>query len=284
MRTLARSGDAAEVGADPASWRGTGAFTQLRVLTARQLAVVYGDRRIALFTVLQPIIMLMLFSQVFGSMADPASFPGGVRYVDYLIPALLVTTGIGSAQGAGLGLVREMESGMVARFRFLPVSPPLVLVARSLTDLVRVLGQLLTLLACGWVVLRFEPTGGLAGLGAAVVLALLMSWSLMWVFIALATWLRSIEVLSSVGFLVTFPLMFASSAFVPLDALPGWLQLVAAFNPVTYAVEAARHLALGWSAGGTVLAALATSLGLAVCAALVAVRGYRRPPNERRGG
>ncbi|MFD0426256.1 ABC transporter permease [Streptomyces parvus] len=280
MLTTRRTSPGASPVADGPGWRdgGAGIGTQFRVLTGRQFRIIYGDRRIALFSLLQPIIMLMLFSQVLGRMANPEVFPPGVRYLDYLVPALLLTTGIGSAQGGGLGLVRDMESGMMVRLRVMPVRLPLVLVARSLADLARVALQLVALLACAMGPLGYRPAGGVPGIVGATLLALLVAWSLIWAFLALAAWLRSIEVLSSIGFLVTFPLMFASSAFVPLDILPGWLRVIATVNPLTYAVEASRDLALDHSALGAALAAVGTSLALLAVTGLLAVRGLRRPP------
>ncbi|MBY8854150.1 ABC transporter permease, partial [Saccharothrix sp. MB29] len=88
---------------------------------------------------------------------------------------------------------------------------------------------------------------------AALAVAVLVVWALMWVFLALGAWLRSTEVMQSIGFVVVFPLMFASSAFVPVHALPGWLQVVAAVNPMTYAVNAARHLSSGEAVGSSVV-------------------------------
>ncbi|MFE2053917.1 ABC transporter permease [Streptomyces sp. NPDC059459] len=261
-------------------WRGAGLGTQLWVLTARQIRSMYGDRRLALFSLMQPVIMLLLLSEIFGSMADPADFPQGVRYIDYVVPALLVTTGIGSAQGAGVGLVRDMDNGMVARFRVLPARLFLVLVARSLADLVRVFTELVVLVAVGVVLLDFRPAGGVWGTSAALLLTLFVIWSLIWGFIALAAWLRSVEVMSSLAVLVMFPLMFASSAFVPLDALPEWLRSVAHLNPVTYAVDSARRLALDWDPGWSVPGALLTSTALMAVGMYVAGRSFRRPPNE----
>ncbi|MHA5053332.1 hypothetical protein [Streptomyces sp. SD15] len=86
------------------------------------LLSMYGDRRLAVFSLMQPVIVLLLLSEIFGSMANPDDVPHGMRYIDYVVPALLVTTGIGSAQGAGVGLVRDMDNGIAARFRVLPAN------------------------------------------------------------------------------------------------------------------------------------------------------------------
>nr|AAZ23085.1 possible ABC transporter permease [Streptomyces fradiae] len=261
-------------------WRPAGRAAQLRVLTARQIRLVYADRRVVLFSVAQPVVMLLLISQVFGSLADRSILPRGVTYIEFLLPALLVTTGIGTSQSAGVGLVRDMEGGMVRRFRVLPLSLPLVLVARSIADLTRSGMQLLVLVVAGHLLFGYRAGGGAVGLVAALSLSTVVIWSLIWIFIALATWLRKVEVLSSIGFFVNFPLMFASSAFVPVDVLPGWLAAVATVNPVSHAVEASRSLALGEQAGSEVTAALCGALGLLVTMTVLAARAVRRPPDE----
>ncbi len=267
-------------GARVPRWRPAGRAAQLRVLTARQIRLVYADRRVVLFSVAQPVVMLLLISQVFGSLADRSILPRGVSYIEFLLPALLVTTGLGTSQSAGVGLVRDMEGGMVRRFRVLPLSLPLVLVARSIADLTRSGMQLLVLVVGGHLLFGYRAGGGVGGLVAALSLSTVVIWSLIWIFIALAAWLRKVEVLSSIGFFVNFPLMFASSAFVPVDVLPGWLAAVATVNPVSYAVEASRSLALGGQVGSEVPAALCAALGLMAAMMVLAARGFRRPPDE----
>ncbi|MFE7617852.1 ABC transporter permease [Streptomyces sp. NPDC057496] len=261
-------------------WEPPGRAAQLWILTARQIRLVYADGRVVLFSVAQPVVMLLLISQVFGSLADPSVFPRDVPYIDFLLPALLVTTGIGTSQSAGVGLVRDMEGGMVRRFRVLPLSLPLVLVARSIADLTRSCMQLLVLVISGHLLFGYRAGGGVGGLAAALLLSTLVIWSLIWIFIALAAWLRKVEVLSSIGFFVNFPLMFASSAFVPIDVLPDWLAVVATVNPVSHAVEASRSLALGEQIGSEVPAALCAGLGLMLTMMLLAFRAFRRPSEE----
>src|SRR3712207_2448608 len=127
-------------------WSGSSTITQILVLTGRSLRAITSDRRIVLLEVGQPLIQLVLVSQVFGSMANPKNFPPVVSYIYYLLPAILVTTGVTAAAGAGFGLIRDMENGTLARFRSLPISMHSVLFARSLTDLVRVAAQMVILL------------------------------------------------------------------------------------------------------------------------------------------
>jgi ABC-2 type transport system permease protein len=230
-----------------------------------------------IFSVLQPLIMLLLFSQVFSGMAGTASFPPGVSYIDYLMPAILVTTGVGAALQSGIGLVTDMKNGVLGRLRSLPINPSSVLVARSVADLIRTAIQLVILLFAAVVLFGFSPAGGVLGVLPAFLLALAVSWSLSWLFLAIGAWLRNAETMQTVGFLAMFPLMFASSAFVPVDGLPAWLRVVATINPLTYAVNASRDLALAMPVGSGVVSALLASAGLLAVGAVAAVRGFRRP-------
>jgi len=258
-------------------WRGTGTASQIAILTGRSLRSLLGDPKLVIFSVLQPLIMLLLFSQVFSGMANTAGFPEGVSYINYLLPAILVTSGVGAALQSGIGLVSDMKNGVLARFRSLPIGHASVLVARSLSDLIRTALQLLILLVAAFVLFDFSPTGGLLGVVPAFLLALAVSWALSWIFLAVGAWVRNAESMQTIGFLAMFPLMFASSAFVPLEGLPGWLRVIATINPLTYAVDASRNLALDLPAGGGVAAALAASAGLMVVGIVAAIRGFRRP-------
>jgi len=208
------------------SWHGSGVGTQILVLTQRSLKAIWRDPRMIVFSLLQPLVMLFLFSQIFRSIADTPSFPHGLNYIDFLMPAILVNTAMGSAIQAGVGLVTDMKNGVVGRFRSLPIRMGSVLLARSFSDLVRTGIQLILMLAVAALVFGFSPAGGFAGVTAAWALGLVVGWGLSWIFLALGSWLRNAEVMQMVGFLLIFPLMFASSAYVPVSGLPGWLQAV----------------------------------------------------------
>ncbi|TWF95971.1 ABC transporter permease [Saccharopolyspora dendranthemae] len=258
-------------------WRGASYPTQILVLTGRSLRAVIKDPRVVIFSLLQPLIMLTLFSQVFGkAMMGNVADQGG-SYINYLMPAILVTTGIGAAMQSGVGLVTDMKNGVIARFRALPIGMSAVLIARSLADLARTAVQLIVLLTVAALVYGFAPAGGFGGTLGAFFLALFVSWSLSWLFLALGSWLRKEEVMQSIGFLAMFPLMFASSAFVPVQSLPTWLGVVAKINPLTYAVDASRNLSLALPTGAGVISALATSALLCAVGITIAVRGFRRP-------
>jgi ABC-2 type transport system permease protein len=258
------------------TWRGSGFATQVLVLTQRSLRAVVSDPRMVIFSVLQPLIMLTLFSQIFSSIANTPGFPQGVAYIDFLMPAILVNTAMQSALQAGVGLVTDMKNGVLARFRSLPIRLSSVLIARSLSDLVRNGIQLLVMIAFAVTIFGFDPAGGVLGVVGALALALIVGWGLGWVFLAIAAWLRNAELMQTVGFLAIFPLMFASSAYVPITGLPGWLQAIANVNPLTHAVDAARGLALAQPVTGA-FAAIATSLVIAAVGGAFAVKGFKKP-------
>jgi ABC-2 type transport system permease protein len=257
-------------------WGGASFPQQVWVLTGRSMQGL-KDRRLLVMSLLQPLIMLTLFSQVFKGMAFAPGFPRGVDYIDYLMPAILVTTGSQAAMWAGAGLANDLKNGALARFRSLPISMFSLLTARSLFDALRNTIQLSTLLLGAVVLFGFGPSGGVAGILAALALALIVGWGLSWLFMALGTWVRNLEVMQMIGMVAVFPLMFASNAFAPLESLPGWLQAIARVNPLSYAINGSRGLALGDLELAPIFWSVVISGIIAVAGALAAVRGIRRP-------
>jgi ABC-2 type transport system permease protein len=260
----------------PAVQAGSRVLTQILVLTGRSLRRL-KDPRILVMSLLQPLIMLTLFSQVFRSIATSPGFPTGVNYIDYLLPAILVTTATQAAMWSGAGLATDLGNGALARFRTLPISMTSVLVARSLFDVLRSAIQLTVLASAAAVLYGYAPSGGILGTAVAVLVGLSVGTGLSWVFLALASWVRNVELMQMLGFMLIFPLMFASSAFVPVSGLPSWLQVIATINPLTYAIDAARGWALADPVFGATAGAVLTAGILTLGAAVIASRGIRRP-------
>ncbi|MGH3932073.1 MAG: ABC transporter permease [Pseudonocardiaceae bacterium] len=255
---------------------GSGVLTQVQVLAGRSLRRLRDPRMVAL-SLLQPMIMMTLFSQVFQGIAASPGFPAGVNYIDYLIPAIMVTTACQAAMWSGAGLATDLKNGALARFRTLPISMTSVLVGRSVLDLVRSAIQLVMLAVAAAALYGYSPAGGVSGTIVALLIGLTVGTGVSWVFLALASWVRNVELMQMLGFLVIFPLMFASSAFVPIAGLPPWLQVVATANPLTYAIDAARSWALANPSPGATLGALVAAGTLIIGAALAAARGVRKP-------
>jgi ABC-2 type transport system permease protein len=261
-------------------WHGSSFATQVWVLTQRSLNTFLRDPRMMFFSLLQPLVMLLLFSQVFGGIGQLGSLhPWGDSYINYLLPSTLVTTAMTSAMSSGVGLLTEMSNGVIARFRSMPVSLFSVLLARSLSDTVRMAIQLAFMLIAAVLLFGFTPAGGVMGVAAALLVSLIVGWGLGWLFLAIATWLKKAETMQSVAFLTMFPLMFASSAYMPVSTMPGWVQVIANVNPLSYAIFASRGLATTiWEANPayTLTASLAISGVIALIGGVIATRNFRR--------
>jgi ABC-2 type transport system permease protein len=249
--------------AAPTQVMGAGRLTQVAVLTRRSLLSFWHEKSRLVASLMMPIILLLLFSQVFGTaLTSSSSFPPGVTYIDYLVPAILVTTTMSSAMSSGVGIVSDLENGVMARFRALPMSLMSVPSARSISDAITGFVQALIIVALAFLVLDYRPAGGPVGAVGAVLVSVVLGFALSWLYQALGASLRKAETVQSVSMMLMFPFMFASSAYVPVATLPQWLQVVARVNPLTYAVDAARGFSLGAVDWPTV------GLSALICAAL----------------
>jgi ABC-2 type transport system permease protein len=252
------------------------ALVEVTQLTGRNLRKIVREPTLVFFSLAMPVIMLTLFGQVFRSIAQTPDFPTGVSYIDYLLPAVLCTTLTQSATTSSTAVATDLESGMVDRFRSMPIHAWTVLLARNLSDVVRGMTQSLIMLVLGLVVFGFRFHGTFAESVATLAVALPLSFALNWLFIWIGVLVRKPETTQIAGMLVTFPLMFASSAYVPIASLPGWLQVVAAVNPLSYTVDAARGLALGQPDGAALGRSLLIAAVLAAISLVGATIAYRR--------
>ena len=256
----------APVGSGQPQVMGAGRLAQTVVLTRRSLIAFWHDKSQLVTSLMMPIILLLLFSQVFGTaLTGSSSFPPGVTYIDYLVPAILVTTTMSGAMSSGVGMVTDLQNGVMARFRALPMSLMSVPAARSISDALKGFGQAVIILVLAFVLLGYRPGGGALGALGAVLISVVLGYALSWLYQALGAALRKAETVQSISMVLMFPLMFASSAYVPVASLPSWLQVVAKVNPLTYAVDSARGFSFGDVAWSTV------GLTLIICSALCAV-------------
>lgn len=259
------------------SWRGCSVPLQIHILTARALRALWMDPRLLLVSVASPLIMLLILSQVFTSISETRSFPGGVDYIQFLLPAIMIMGVLQSGMGSGAALCQEIKNGFVHRMRTLPVWPGSVLLGRSASDLLRSLIQLSALSTAAHLLFSFHAPGGAVGVAVAMLIALMTGNCLGWVFIAMACWFRNAEVMQTFSGLMMFALMFGTNAFVPLDGLPDWLRSLSHVNPMTYAITAARGWILGDPDVGVTLYAVLGSVVVALPCALLAVKGFARP-------
>jgi ABC-2 type transport system permease protein/oleandomycin transport system permease protein len=221
----------------------TFAVSDAWVLTKRNLLMYLRKPDLLVFSTVQPIMFVLLFVFVFGG-AIEAVLPPTVPYVDFLMPGIFVQTAIFGATQTGVGLAEDLSKGLIDRFRSLPMARSAVLAGRTASDTVRNLFVVLLMLCVGYLV-GFRFHGGVLYAILAILGALSVGFAFSWVsaFIGLA--IKDVEAVQAASFTWIFPLTFASSAFVPSDTFPAWLQVWSDHNPVTIWVETLRALTLG---------------------------------------
>jgi ABC transporter DrrB family efflux protein len=233
-----------------------------------------GYRRVPqllVFSTVQPVIFVLLFRYVFGGAIDT----GRVPYVDFLMPGVFVQTVVFGSLATAIGLAADMKSGLLERFRSLPMARSAVLAGRTLADLTRNVFVALLMVAVGFMVGFRIHTNPLA-LIAGILLILFFGYAMSWIFATVGLALGDPETAQAAAFPVLAPLVFASTVFVPLETMPGWLQVWAEHQPVSVTASAVRALALGGPTGSLVWQSLAWCVGILVVFAPLAVRRYRR--------
>ncbi|HEY7437820.1 MAG TPA: ABC transporter permease [Acidimicrobiia bacterium] len=262
--------DALDLGSG-AERRGVWMLRDGLTVTYRNLLGYLRVPEMLFFTAIQPVMFVLLFRYVFGG-AIPTP---GYSYVDYLMPGIFVQTAAFAAMATSIGLAEDLQKGLVERFRTLPMARSAVLVGRTSADGVRNLFVLALLTVVGLAV-GFRPqTNALAYL-AGIALIAAFAYALTWGAAAVGLGARTAETAQLKIMPVLFPLTFASSAFVPVSTMPGWLQPIAEHQPVTIVVDAARALMLGGPTARPVLEAIAWIAGLLVVLVPYAVRKYRQ--------
>jgi ABC-2 type transport system permease protein len=222
--------------------------------------------------VLQPVLYLVLFAPLLKSIASVQGFPPGGAY-NVFVPGLLIQLGMFGAAGVGFSLIAELRAGVVERFRVTPVSRLALLLGRAFRDILMLLMQATILIVLSLPFgLSIHFTGVLVVLALVGLLGLLMAS----ISYACALWLKSEDSFAPLIFTATLPLLLLSGVLLPLTLAPGWLRAIAAANPLSYAVDAARavfndHLGDISVEKGVLLTAV-----LAVFAVAIAVRSFGR--------
>jgi ABC-2 type transport system permease protein/oleandomycin transport system permease protein len=249
------------------SWAVADAIT----ITWRNLKAMLRTPQVLMFSTIQPIIFVLTFRYVFGgSITTP-----GIPYVDFLMPGVFVQTVAFGAMNTGIGLSEDLHKGLIERFRSLPMARSAVLAGRSLADLVRNFFVVLMMIFVGFLV-GFRIHAGVVPFAASIALLLLFSFAFSWIFALIGLGVPNAEAAQAASFPVRALLVFASTAFVPIDGMPGWLQTYNRIQPVSVIVKAERALSIGGDSAVPVLHALLWIAGLTAIFAPLAIRRYRR--------
>jgi len=241
-------------------------------VTGRNLRRLTRVPTLIAFATAQPILFVLLFTYAWGGAIHP---PGVERYVDYALPGIWVLAIAFGASQTGVAIADDLATGMIDRFRALPMTRSAVLAGRTVADAARNLFVVGLMTGVGAAVgFRFHagPAAALAATGLAVAIGVAFSW----IFALVALLVRDSESAGIGGLLAVIPLIFTSSTFVPGATFPGWLQAFANVNPITVTVDALRSLCLGGPTATPLWRAL-TWIGVLLAVAVpTAVLRYRR--------
>jgi ABC transporter DrrB family efflux protein len=246
-------------------------FSDTLVITERNLVRLTRAPDLVLAFTVQPVMFLLLFVYVFGGAIQTP----GYAYKDFLLPGIIVQNIAFGGFVTALGLNEDLKKGLIDRFRSLPMARPAVLAGRTLADVVTNTLSVCVLLGTG-LIIGFSFHASAIEIVGGFVLLLLFGYAFSWVFALLGLLVTSPEAANSVGFIAVFPLTFISSAFVPVDSMPGALKWFANVNPFTIMVNAMRSLWVGAPAGNNVWGAFVWAGVILVIFAPLAVSRYRR--------
>ncbi|WP_404869625.1 ABC transporter permease [Kitasatospora griseola] len=243
----------------------------LGALTRRNLMRIKADPESMLDALLVPVIMILLFVYVFGG----AMATNQHEYMQYMVPGLLGTTGLNLAMALGTGLNTDFQTGVMDRFRTLPIGRSAVLLSKMIAETLRALVAFAVLIGFA-LLLGLEVKGGPLNLLAAVGLSLVFGASLMWVSMLLGMALRSAQAVQGMAMIVMMPLQFGSSIFANPSTMPGWLQAFTKHNPLSALADACRALINDGAVGNSVVTVLIWSAAITVVTAPLAVARFRK--------
>lgn len=223
------------------------------------------------FSTIQPVIFVLMFRYVFGGAIDTP----GYRYVDYLMAGIFVQTVTFGGINTGVGLAVDMATGLIERFRSLPMARSAVLAGRTLADSVRNVFVAFLMVVVGFLV-GFRVQGTVVEFIGAMLLLVLFGFAMSWVMALIGLSTGNAEAAQAAAFPFMAVLVFASNSFVPTSTMPGPLRAYADHQPVSDTVDAVRALLAGRATATTVLTAVAWSVGIIAVFAPLAVRRYRR--------
>lgn len=249
-------------------------FQESAILWGRLLKKLVRVRLMLFFALFQPLLFLLLFSQVFNRLDQLPGFAYD-SYLQFLVPSIIALTALNSAFQSGIGMVSDIEDGVLDKFLIAPIRRSSVLFGKVMADATRMAMQGLVIVGVSLLMGARFATGVP---GVLMMLALAASFGIAWAGLSNVIALRTGngELTMMIGILITFPVLFLSTSFMPSALLPAWLDTVATFNPITYIVEAVRGLVnTGWD-WDAIGEAFAVTVGLAVVTFTAATAAFRK--------
>ncbi len=251
------------------------------VVARRNVIKITRVPEVLVFVLLSPIMFVLLFAYVFGGAID---IPGGT-YREFLVAGIFAQTVMFGATFTGTGIAEDMQKGIIDRFRSLPMSRSAVLAGRTASDVIYNLLSLVIMVLTG-LLIGWRIRGSLLEALGAFALVLLFAYGFSWVMAYIALVVPSVEVINNASFMVIMPMTFIANTFVPSETLPGPLETVADWNPVSSVTQATRELfgnippgtpePTAWSLQNPVLYTLLWVVATVAIFAPLAVRRYER--------
>jgi ABC transporter DrrB family efflux protein len=221
-------------------------FFDSLIVARRNLMQIVRIPAVLVFELVQPVMFVLLCRYVFaGNIAnvpDEIVLLGG--YVIFLMPGIIVQNAIFGATTTAIGIAEDLKSGLVDRFRSLPMARSAMLAGRATSDLIKNFILLMVVIGIGYLV-GFSFQNGFVNALAMIVLVLAVSFTFSWVMAAIALSVKKLEAVQAAAFTGIFPLVFMSSALVPIAGMDPWVQAIARNNPISHWANLARYFAVG---------------------------------------
>jgi ABC-2 type transport system permease protein len=254
------------------------AIAQSYFMTQRHARQLLRQPWFVMMTLIQPVIWLLLFGSLFRSVTEIPGFASAGTYLDYLVPGIIVMTALMGSGWSGMGVIEDIDRGLLDRFLAGPTHRSSLIVGRIGYEAIALVIQGLIMGGLAWL-LGARFAGGPVGFAVLLGVALLVAFAFASLSCATALALRQRESVIGVNTMLTLPLTFLSAAFIPLALAPDWIEVAAAFNPINWAIEAGREALLlspDWSVVLPRIGGLAVVVLLSVALATRAFRGYQR--------
>jgi len=245
-------------------------ISDIIVMTRREILKYIRLPQLLIFNAMLNVVLLLLFNYVFGG----AIQTHGIAYIQFFLPGFLAQTVVFGSTQTSVGMAEDLSKGLIDRFRSLPMARSAFLTGRVIADAVRYFLLILLMVAVG-VAAGFRFQNGAAPAMAGIALIILFGIALTWVAVFIGISVKDPETAQVAGFVWVFPLVFASSLYVPIETMPGWLQAFAKINPVTPMVDVIRGLTLGTSISSALWKILAWDAGIILVFLPLALRRYR---------
>jgi ABC transporter DrrB family efflux protein len=249
------------------------AVSDTLTITRRNLLVWMRVPAYIVFTVIQPVMFVLLFVYVFGGAIPVPGIVGG--YKEFLMPGIIGQSAAFATFGTAIALAQELKKGVIDRLRSMPMARSAVLAGRLTADTARMLVTILILVGVGYAT-GFRFQNGFIPAVAMIALATVFGLAICCIAAYTGLAIGDEESVQAFGLIWLFPLTFVSNAFVRIETMPGWMQAFANNQPVTYVISAMRSLALGGAVEANLLKSVAWLAGIFIVFAPLAVRAYKR--------